>query len=102
MRKHATSLVLLARKHGLNLNYQTITKGDGSCYFHAIAEQMTRREVIANMPPETLELAKQPQLLRTKIVDMMRHPENYSHLAEHINIMRENFLKQSDLRLETA
>ena len=91
MKRHATNLVLLARNHGLDLSYKTITKGDGSCFFHAIAEQMTRREVTNNMPSDILELAKQPQLLRTKIVDMMRHPEKYSHLSEHINIIRENF-----------
>ena len=52
---------------------------------------MNRREVITNIPPDILQLAKQLHSLRAKIVDMMRNPKKYPYLAEHINMIRENF-----------
>ena len=96
MEHHAQSLVAIAREQGGEYHYTHVTKGDGSCFFHAIADQIQNRpEVRNNMEQDLIQIASNAHNLRTHIVNTLKHvdshPDENSSFHISINVRKNDF-----------
>ena len=77
-RKWAGEIMDSNRRYGLHYCLDKLTRGQGSCFFVAVLQQMNRRKVIMVASDEGEDLAStmDTQLLRNLVVQMMRNSRN--------------------------
>ena len=77
-RKWAGEIMASIRNHGLAYCLDKLTRGQGSCFFVAVLQQMNRRKVILEATDEGEDLARtmDSQLLRKLVVQMIRTSRN--------------------------
>lgn len=78
----ANQIVAHARNIGLsNIVYREITPGDGNCFYHAIVQQLRRREIQQLIPPQ-LHFQDHFQL-RTAVVNFVRQNNDAPVCSNH-------------------
>ena len=77
MAQVATDLVIHAQTCGLQLYCKSITKGDGSCFFHAVIDQVQNLSDRGGLCREILSTAEPAESLRVTVCSLMEssnHP----------------------------
>ena len=81
--------------HSLDQQFfcKTDTKGDGNCFFHAIADQLTIQDIRESAAPTARNISRDHRLIRQKVVDFGRSQSdmllqkdslfNYLHCEEN-------------------
>ena len=77
-RKWADEIMKSIRSYGLKFHLDKLTRGKGSCFFVAVLQQMNRRKIIIEATDEGEDLARSmdSQILRKKVVEMLRTSRN--------------------------
>ena len=77
-RKWACEIMESIRRYGLHYCLDKLTRGQGSCFFVAVLQQMNRRKVILAATDEGGDLAitMDIQMLRKLVVQMIRTSRN--------------------------
>ena len=74
----AEIIVTNARQIGLNVHADTVTPGDGNCFYHAILQQLQRSEIVIDQHSSHLNLDPLPTHveLGAAICEYVQHQQN--------------------------